>query len=324
MSSDSLALGIDIGGSNTKMGLVSPEGVLTDVRRMPTEARGSDPGPFLSRFLPLVDEVFAAGEGRLIGIGVSMHGAIDEERRGPIACNNTPALRGLNMRGLLEERYGLPVVVNNDLTAHSLGEYRFGTGRGSRRFMALAIGTGLGASIILDGEPLRFGYGTAGDTGRLILDPDGPVDVYGVRGSAEILCGVPGIERLARMHYGRDVPARDVITAARERSDERAVAIIQQIGAYLGFTLANLSMIFYPDKVALTGGTAEAGEVLLEAVRKRFYELLGDYYRIVSELTGGAIRPVEIVLGRGGETGILGAVVELLPPAGQPPDPQSP
>jgi len=312
LASSSLALGIDIGGSNTKMGLVSPAGELTCVRRMPTEARGSDPAPFLSRFLPLVDEVFAAGAGRVMGIGVSMHGAIDDERRGPIACNNTPALRGLNMRGLLEERYGLPVVVNNDLTAHSLGEYHFGTGRGSRRFMTLAIGTGLGASVVLDGEPLRFGHGTAGDTGRLILDPEGPVDVYGVRGSAEILCGVPGIERLARLKYGREVSAREVITAARERSDDRAVAVMEQIGAYLGFTLANLSMIFYPDKVALTGGTAEAGEVLLEAVRRRFYELLGDYYRIVPELTGGAIRPVEIVLGAGGETGILGSVVELM------------
>lgn len=305
------ALGIDIGGSNTKMGLVSPSGELVAVHRMPTDARGSDPGPFLERFFPLVDETIRDVQKGLIGIGVSMHGAIDDERRGPLACNNTPALRGLDMRGLLEDRYGLTVVINNDLTAHSLGEYYFGTGRGSRRFMALAIGTGLGAGIIIDGQPLRFGHGTAGDTGRLIIDPDGPVDVYGVRGSAEILCGVPGIERLARLHFGYDVPARDVITAARERSDERAMAVIRQVGEYLGFTLANLSMIFYPDKVALTGGTAEAGEVLLEACRARFYELLGDYYRIVSELTGNAIRPVEIVLGAGGETGILGAVVEL-------------
>lgn len=305
------ALGIDIGGSNTKMGLVSPTGELSAVRRMPTDASGDDPTPFLERFLPLVDEVIASRSGRLMGIGVSMHGSLDDDRRGPLACNNTPALRGLDMRGLLEDRYGLPVVINNDLTAHALGEYYFGTGRGSRRFMALAIGTGLGAGVIIDGQAMRFGQGTAGDTGRLILDPDGPVDVYGVRGSAEILCGVPGIERLARVHYGHDVAARDVITAARERSDDRAVAVIQQIGAYLGFTLANLSMIFYPDKVALTGGTAEAGDVLLEACQKRFYELLGDYYRIVSDLTGDAIRRVEIVLGAGGETGILGSVVEL-------------
>jgi glucokinase len=306
-----LALGIDIGGSNTKLGLVSRAGELSAIRRMPTDARGSDPESFLARFLPLVDEVFAVGEGRVIGLGASMHGAIDAERRGPIACNNTPALRGLNMRGLLEERYGLPVVINNDLTAHSLGEYRFGTGQGSRRFMSLAIGTGLGASIVYDGEPLRFGHGTAGDTGRLILEPGGPLDVYGVRGSAEILCGVPGIERLAREWYGWEASAREVITAARARSDARAAAIMQQIGAYLGLTLANLALIFYPDRIALTGGTAEAGEVLLEAVRRRYAELLGDYHRIVGELTEDAIPRPEIVLGAGGETGILGAVVEL-------------
>ena len=311
----STALGIDIGGSNTKLGLVTLHGELSALRRMPTDAHGNDPGPFLERLLPLVDEVLAKATQPVGGIGVSMHGAIDDERRGPIACNNTPALRGLNMRGLLEERYGLPVVINNDLTAHSLGEYRFGCGQGSRRFMVLAIGTGLGASIIINGEPLRFGHGTAGDTGRLILEPGGPVDVYGVRGSAEALCGVPGIERLARERYGWETTAREVITAAREQSDPRAVSVIQQIGAYLGLTLANFAMIFYPDKVALTGGTAEAGAVLLEACQQRFNELLGDYYRIVTELTHDTIQSVQIVPGRGGETGILGAVVELFPEA---------
>ncbi len=309
----SLALGIDIGGSNTKLGLVSVRGELSAVRRMPTDARGDDPAPFINRLLPLIDEAMAEAARPVEGIGVSMHGAIDDERRGPIACNNTPALRGFDMRGMLEGRYGLPVVINNDLTAHSLGEYRFGCGRGAQRFMTLAIGTGLGASVIINGEPLRFGHGTAGDTGRLILEPGGPVDVYGVRGSAEALCGVPGVERLARERFGWEASAREVITAARERSDERAVAVIQQIGAWLGFALANLALIFYPDKVALTGGTAEAGAVLLEACRRRFDELLGDYYRIVAGLTHGVIPGVEIVLGGGGETGILGSVVELFP-----------
>lgn len=304
-----LALGIDIGGTNTKLALVTPAGELGEVHRMPTAAHGSDPAPFFARLYDLIDPVLA--EADVIGIGVSTHGAIADDRSGPVACNNTPALRGVNMRGLLAERYDLPVILNNDLTAHTLGEYHFGTGQGSRHFMAMAIGTGLGAGIIINGEPLRFVYGNAGDTGRLILEPDGPPDVYGVRGSAEALCGVPGIERLARENYGWNTDARTVISAARVGSDERATAIMAQIGMYLGTTLANLALLFYPDRIALTGGTAAAGEVLRAACQRQFDALLGDYYYTVTGLMDESFRQAEIVLGGGGETGILGAVVEL-------------
>ena len=66
----------------------------------------------------------------MIGIGLSVHGYVDPERKGPIVCPNTPALRGLDLRGLMEDNFGLPVVVNNDLTAHVLAEYDYGSGRG--------------------------------------------------------------------------------------------------------------------------------------------------------------------------------------------------
>lgn len=307
------ALGIDIGGTNTKAGLVTLDGEISHFQKMPTDAHGSDPAPFLARLFDLVDPVFAEAKGSLIGIGVSMHGAQADDRSGPIACNNTPALRGLNMRGTLEQRYGLPVVVNNDLTAHGLAEYRFGSGRGVKRFMCFAIGTGLGAGVILNGEALRFNGGTAGDTGRMIIDPEGEPDVYGARGSAEGLCGVVGIERLARQRYGHDVPAHEVIAAARAGSDPTAVAVIQQIGSYLGLALANLAMVFMPDKIALTGGTAEAGQVLLDAVKTRFESIVGDYHRNIAQLIPD-YDGVEIVLGESrGETGVLGAVVELFP-----------
>ena len=90
----STALGIDIGGSNTKLGLVALHGELSALRRMPTDAHGNDPGQFLERLLPLVDEVLAKATQPVGGIGVSMHGAIDDEQRGPIACNNTRPCAG--------------------------------------------------------------------------------------------------------------------------------------------------------------------------------------------------------------------------------------
>ncbi|HVU12040.1 MAG TPA: ROK family protein, partial [Phototrophicaceae bacterium] len=152
----------------------------------------------------------------------------------------------------------------------------------------------------------------SGNTGLIILDPRAPRDSNGIRGSAEGLCGTLGIERLALERYGHEVEAHQVIAAARAGDDSIAQAIMAQIGTWLGQTLASLSVIFYPQRIALTGGTASAGDVLLNACRKEFDDLAGDFFRDLALNTGGHFRDVEIVLGEGGgETGLLGAAVEL-------------
>jgi glucokinase len=307
-----IALGIDIGGSYTKIGLVSVDGEISAFRRIATTAKGTNPQPFLDDLIANGREVRAAALGPLLGVGISTHGYIDDARRGPVVCANTPALRGLNLRGLFENAFELPVVVNNDLTAHALAEYHYGSGRGARRFLCMAIGTGLGAGVVNNGSALRFVGGNAGDTGRVIVEPGGPPDMYGARGSAEALCGIPGVERLALSYYGHPVAATDVIRAAREGSDDRAVRVMRQIGEYLGQALATLCSIYLPEKVALTGGTAEAGPVLLEACRQRFEVLVADYHRAIAESAPDFYSGVEIVLGEmRGETGMVGAVVEI-------------
>lgn len=313
MASTRFALGIDVGGTHTKLGCIDRSGQITGFRRIPTDAQGTDPGSFLDRLFSTADDLLTGAVDGPVGIGVSMHGELDADRRGPVIAGNTPALRNFDMRGALEHRYQLPVDVYNDLTAHSLGEYYFGVGQGVKRFMCLAIGTGLGAGVIVDGKPLIIDGGNSGNTGLIIIDPAGPVDNNGIRGSAEALCGVRGIERLARARYGAPIAAHDVITAARNNSDPVAVEIIQQIGTYLGQTLASLSVIFYPHRIALTGGTTAAGPVLLDACRTTFDTLVGSFFRDIAANTNGHFQEVEIVLGeQGSETALLGAVVELL------------
>ncbi len=305
-------LGIDIGGTATKLAVVQPDGTITRRDKIPTEARGTDPEPFFTRLFAVTDGLVEQSRDSLIGIGISSHGEVDRERRRPIIAGNTPALRNVDVRGRIEARYGLPVVMNNDLTAHALGEYYFGCGSGIERFMCLAMGTGLGAAMIVAGKPLIIDGGNSGNTGLIILDPTAPRDSNGICGSAEGLIGVPGIERLARDRYGHPVPAHEVISAARDGLDTTATAIMAQVGTWVGQTLASLSVIFYPHRIALTGGTASAGVVLLDACRLEFDRLVGDFFRDLAANTGGNFRDVEIVLGEGGaDTGVLGACVEL-------------
>ncbi len=312
-NSGQAALGIDIGGTNTKLGLVDKAGTVSGFRSFPTRAQGTDPSRFLEELALNVSGVIATSGVEVTGIGVCAHGYIDDERRGPFICEGTPALRGLDLRAWLEEKFNLPALVSNDLAAHALAEYAFGAGRGTRRFMAMAIGTGLGAGVVVDGKPLRFVGGTTGDTGRVILKPGEAKCVYGVSGSAESLCGTAFIERQARAQYGRSMTARQVIQAARAGSDPIALSIIGQVGENAGWALASLCSIFLPDKVALSGGTTQAGMALLQPCRRKFEEMVGDYHRKLAELSQGYYRGVEIVLSEyGAESGIVGAAVELL------------
>jgi glucokinase len=307
-----LAVGADIGGTHTKLALVDREGNIVDFQRVSSDAFGN-PHPFLDE---LVYRIAKLREGReeVVGIGVSVHGYVDPERKGPIVCPNTPALRGFNLRGLLEDNFGLPVAINNDLTAHVMAEYDHGSGRGTRRFLCMAVGTGLGAGVIIDGEPLRYLGGCAGDTGHVVIQPGGPSCSMGCQGCAEALCGVAGIERLAKERTGRDTPAHEVISKAREGEPE-ATAIIGQIGEWLGLTLASLCAIYLPERVALTGGVSESGPVLLEACERRFRELVGVYHERTVEMAEQFYTGVEFVQGEmRGQTGVVGAVSELLRP----------
>jgi len=307
------AVGVDIGGTHTKLALVDARGKIAEFERIETSAFG-DPRPFLDELVRRIESLRGERQ-RVIGIGLSVHGYIDAERKGPIVCPNTPALRGLDLRELMQESFGLPVAINNDLTAHALAEYEYGSGRGTRRFLCLAVGTGLGAGVIIDGEPLRYLGGCAGDTGHVVIKPGGPSCSMGCRGCAEALCGVAGVERLAKERTGLETPAHEVIARAREGEPE-AAAIVGQIGEWLGLTLATLCSIFLPERVALTGGIPEAGPALLEACEWRFRELVGLYHERTVEMAGQFYQGVELVQGEmPGQTGVVGAVVELLRPS---------
>jgi glucokinase len=226
---------------------------------------------------------------------------------------NTPSLVGIDFRSLLEP-FGLPVAIEQDLNTPTLSEHAFGAGRGSRRFMTATMGTGVGAGVMLDGELLRFTGNSAGDTGHIILEPDGPTCQVGCHGCAEALVTISAVEREARARLSgpavpeewlsvapESVTARQVIEAAR-RGDALAVEIMRLIGSRIGQWLASLAPIFLPDRIALCGGIIEAGAPVLSACQERFLQLTApDYARC------------EIVPSRFGElAGIIGAATNFL------------
>ena len=303
------AVGIDIGGTFTKAGLVTPDGSVRRLVRAPTAAH-SDPSEYLQWLGTLLSEW--SGE-RPIGIGMSLPGFLAPDLRSIQFNPNTPSLVGVDFVSLLEP-FGLPITIEQDLNTPTLSEHAFGAGRGSRRLMTATMGTGVGVGVMIDGKLLRFTGNSAGDTGHIILEPDGPTCQVGCHGCAEALVTISAVEREAKaLLSGPAVPdawrsiapeavtARQVIEAAR-RGDAMAVEVMRLIGSRVGQWLASLAPIFLPDRIVLCGGIVEAGVPVLSACQERFLQLTApDYARC------------EIVQGRFGElAGIIGAATSIL------------
>ena len=291
------AIGIDIGGTHTKLAVLSEEGKINQIETPRTAAR-RDPSEYLNRLLGkiarLVDKYSPEG------IGLAAPGFLSTDRRSIRYNPNTPALVGIDFLDLLA-RFHLPVRLEQDLNVPTIAEYYFGEFRGAPRLLTASIGTGLGAGFMIDDQVLDFAGSTIGDTGHIILMPDGPTCTAGCHGCAEALIATPNIVRLAQQYNSSRISAHRVIVAARQ-GRPWAVGIIQKIGDWLGQWLASLSPIFLPSHIILCGGVAEAGEVLRLRAETRYRELGGlEYTRAV------------IATSRfGGQAGVIGAAAPFL------------
>ena len=311
-SSKTVALGFDIGGTKTKIGLVTSHGEIIAEKTFHTDLVNQSLKVYIEEFFMQIHHLLDSSPINVLGIGGTFLGWIDDDRSGPFLCQNVPVFHGLDLKALLEHEFNLPVSLIDDANAHALAEYTFGNGRGMRRFMSVALGTGIGIAMMIDGKPLDFTSGCIGDAGHIILRPGGPTCSAGCKGCSEALIGVAGIERLGLEKYGVFKPAYEIIRLAKEGEDSIAVEIMQEIGGFVGEMLASLIHIFLPDRIVLAGGTMNAGQVLLDATQKRFDALVGDYYHIYTSLSHGYYHKAEIVMNTvQGETGVIGSVVNL-------------
>lgn len=289
------AIGIDIGGTHTKLAIVSEDGEILHIENLPTAAR-TDPRNYLESLVQSIERL--VNQTAITGIGLAAPGFLSPNRRSIRYNPNTPALVGIDFVDLLD-RFHLPVRLEQDLNVPTVAEYYFGEFRGAPRLMTASIGTGLGAGFMIGDRVLDFSGSTIGDTGHIILEPDGPTCTAGCHGCAEALIATPNIERLAEKYHR--ITAQGVISAAKE-GQTWAIEIIEEIGGWLGQWLASLSPIFLPSHIVLCGGVAESGEPLRKKAEARFRELGGPEYTQCA-----------IVLSRfGGRAGVIGAAAPFL------------
>lgn len=254
------ALGVDIGGTNTKVALVSDSGEVAGIERFPT---GCDQAALIANIREAANR--CRGDSAILGVGVAVAGFINSAHDRLSYNPNIEWLVGFPLKHAIAEAVGVETTLEVDSNASCLAEYSYGAGRGSQRFLCLVSGTGLGVGMVIDGALVRFMGECIGDAGHVVVDANGPACPCGGRGCAEATVS----ERSIVQNAQSGATLRDVMESARQ-GNAQAVAALRTAGRALGVAMASLAQIFFPDRIALAGGLSEAEDRVLPAAEAEF------------------------------------------------------
>src|ERR1700735_2426864 len=277
-------------------------GVLDEDSRICRKTKRSTPGASPERTADVIGDVVMDLLGRHAAeaVGIGAAGFVDETRSTVLFAPNL-AWRNEPLKKQVEDRVGLPVVVENDANAAAWAEVTLGAARGHKDVMLVAVGTGIGAGIVLNGELYRGRWGMAAEPGHYRVIPDGRLCGCGNRGCWEQYSSGNALVAEARefarrtpegairlLQLGGGMPegiSGPVITQAATEGDPAALRCFQTIGGWLGQGLADLAAILDPACFVIGGGVSEAGDLLLDPARAAFERALtGRGYRPYAEI----------------------------------------
>ena len=278
------SIGIDLGGTDIKAGLVSATGELSCQVVLPTHV---DAGPkaVALRIAKATREVLTKAEEQrttdIIGIGLGAPGLIIAETGVVHFSPNFPGWTDIPLVDDVKKALGiqsLPIFMDNDVNAMTLGELRHGAGVGYQSIVALTLGTGVGGGVVIDGQVYHGSRNTAGELGHTVVEPNGRYCGCGNQGCLEAYAGAKNIvERTQeKIAAGSNTKLTSELTpkriaAAAHAGDSLAVEIFAETGVYIGIALTSIAHVLNPEVAIIGGGIAEAGESLLfEPIRNEF------------------------------------------------------
>ncbi|HET8578340.1 MAG TPA: ROK family protein [Methylomirabilota bacterium] len=284
MPPERYAVGIDLGGSKLRAGLLSQKGQLAGRLEIQTEA-WKGPAGVLANLKGLVTRLLdSTDRSRVAGIGIAAAGQIHPKTHAVVYAPNLE-WRDVPLREEIESAFGLPTYVENDVRAAAWGEYRFGVGRGAQSLIAVFVGTGVGSGAVVDGVLLHGFTNVAGEVGHSQVVPDGLPCTCGQRGCVEAYASGRGFVRRLEAALGAGVGTSlaeetggeagrlTAALVAREaaRGDAFAGQIWSEAVQYLGMALANYVTLLNPELLVLGGGVMitvpELADALAERVR---------------------------------------------------------
>lgn len=290
MKKNKVALGIDIGGTNTVFGLVNEEGTVFARSSLPTNGQNSAKDLFKRLFEIFYRDMKGTIENvEIIGAGVGAPNG--NYYTGTI--ENPPNLKWgyVNVADVVKEHLDIPVALTNDANAAALGEMKFGAAKGMRDFVEITLGTGLGSGIVVNGELVYGKDGFAGELGHTNVKPNGRLCGCGMKGCLETYVSAPGIKRtvfkllsiVKSESHLRDVTFNQMdskmIFEAAQEGDKIAIEAFDYTARILGMALADTVAYLSPEAIILFGGLANSRDMLLGPVKNYMEENLFESFK---------------------------------------------
>ena len=273
-------IGVDLGGTNVRVGLFHPQGeLITWVSEEIQTIHGPEAG--LQKIYLLIEQTLQQSECELLGIGIGSTGPIDR-KRGCIQNPYTlPGWEDVDIVSPLQNKYQVPVAFENDADVAALGEYWMGAGQSADRMMMVTFGTGIGTGLVLDGKIYRGVGGAHPEGGHILIDPSGPVCYCGANGCWESLASGPAIASYGQTCsftedgylYQQTAGDSQKITAALIFAGELAddpvcKQIVERAAVQIGMGLVSLMMLTLPDCVVLGGGVMRSYERVKSKIQR--------------------------------------------------------
>lgn len=276
------AVGIDIGGTTTKFGIVTDKGEILVQDRIPTnqhEVVEEFIDDLYSKLMPMIEK--HGGIENFVGIGMGAP-------NGNIYTGTIEYAPNLKWKGiipiaeLMEKNFGLPTKLTNDANAAAVGEMMYGCTKNMKHFITITLGTGVGSGIVIDGKIVVGHDGFAGELGHTVIRPGGRLHkTTGLHGSLEAYASATGVretaielltehpekESLLRDFSLNELTSQTVYECAMQ-GDDIANSIFEFTGQILGESLANFIMFSSPEAIVLFGGLTKAGNLLLNPTRQ--------------------------------------------------------
>ncbi|MFI6346994.1 ROK family glucokinase [Streptomyces sp. NPDC050560] len=304
-----LTIGVDIGGTKIAAGVVDEEGTILDTHTVPTPSTAEGIVDAIST------AVTAAGQGHDIeAVGIGAAGYVDDKRATVLFAPNIQ-WRHEPLKDKVEQRVGMPVVVENDANAAAWGEYRFGAGQGHEDVICITLGTGLGGGIIIGNKLRRGRFGVAAEFGHIRVVPDGLLCGCGSQGCWEQYASGRALVRYAKQRAQATPESAEILLGLGDGTVEGvegrhiseaarlgcpvAVDSFRELARWAGAGLADLASLFDPSAFIVGGGVSDEGELVLDPIRKSFRRrLIGNQWRPHAQVLAAQL---------GGKAGLVGA-----------------
>ena len=280
-------IGIDIGGTITKIGLVSEEAVCIKKTSFRTKE--------FNNFLSYIDKIHLSiseiidDKNKILGIGI---GAPNASKNGTIETPANLNWKGnLNLVESLRNKIDIPIFLSNDANCAAIGEMIYGNAKGLKDFIVITLGTGLGSGIVSNGKLIEGYDGFAAELGHFSIKNNGRLTGLDIKGGLESYVSATGIKRtimymlskymndsIFRKIAFNDLHGED-ITKAAENNDFIAIKAYEYTGKILGEALANFVTFSQPETIILTGGLAHSGKWILNPTKKTFEKKLLPFYK---------------------------------------------